>query len=105
MLVELATVEPGENWIDETFGWTPTDPIPGWELNVGWLKDETFPTKGFLQLRYSSDTSDGCAPNWEVRNELMKRVLVGEDNWRDRCRVSAPDSGLDVEEEDIDLTY
>ncbi|KAH9108752.1 hypothetical protein AeMF1_016069 [Aphanomyces euteiches] len=37
IFVRLATTEPGENWIHETFGWVRGEPpIPGWELPKSW---------------------------------------------------------------------
>ncbi|KAJ0405630.1 hypothetical protein P43SY_007731 [Pythium insidiosum] len=54
-LVRLAIDEPGENWQNESFGWTREEPIPGWELNLSWLKDGGFPEKGFLTLQYYSE--------------------------------------------------
>ena len=76
MLVKLAIDEPGENWQDETFGWTREEPMPGWELNVGWLKPGGIPEKGFLCLTYYSGADLGCAPIWPTRRELMESVLA-----------------------------
>lgn len=50
MLVKLAVEEPGENWQRETYGWSREEDIPGWELNVGWTKDDGTPYRGYLRL-------------------------------------------------------
>lgn len=76
-LVRLAIDEPGENWQDETFGWTRDEPIPGWELNMTWLKDGGFPEKGFLALEYYSGADKGCGPVWPTRRELAAGTLCG----------------------------
>ncbi|KAF4321385.1 hypothetical protein BBO99_00004943 [Phytophthora kernoviae] len=61
-LVRLAIDEPGENWLNETFGWSRDEKIPGWELNYSWLKDGGFPEKGYLSLEYYSGADKGCGP-------------------------------------------
>lgn len=76
-LVRLAIDEPGENWQGETFGWTRAEPIPGWELNMSWLKDGGFPEKGFLSLEYYSGADKGCGPVWPTRRELAAGTLCG----------------------------
>lgn len=76
-LVRLAIDEPGENWQGETFGWTREEPIPGWELNLSWLKDGGFPEKGHLCLEYYSGADKGCGPVWPTRRELAAGTLAG----------------------------
>ncbi|GLD96599.1 hypothetical protein PINS_up005282 [Pythium insidiosum] len=76
-LVRLAIDEPGENWQNESFGWTREEPIPGWELNLSWLKDGGFPEKGFLTLLYYSGADKGCGPVWPTRRELAASSLAG----------------------------
>lgn len=76
-LVRLAIDEPGENWQHETFGWTREEPIPGWELNLSWLKDGGFPEKGHLCLEYYSGADKGCSPVWPTRRELAAGTLAG----------------------------
>ncbi|TMW55576.1 hypothetical protein Poli38472_010458 [Pythium oligandrum] len=76
-LVRLAIDEPGENWQQETFGWTREDLIPGWELNLSWLKDGGFPEKGYLCLEYYSGVDKGCGPVWPTRRELAASTLCG----------------------------
>ncbi|KAF4044726.1 EF-hand domain pair [Phytophthora infestans] len=77
MLVRLAIDEPGENWQNETFGWSRDEKIPGWELNFSWLKDGGFPDKGFLSLEYYSGADKGCGPVWPTRRELAAHTLCG----------------------------
>ncbi|POM64571.1 Hypothetical protein PHPALM_19877 [Phytophthora palmivora] len=76
-LVRLAIDEPGENWQNETFGWSRDEKIPGWELNYSWLKDGGFPEKGFLSLEYYSGADKGCGPVWPTRRELAAHTLCG----------------------------
>ena len=106
MLIELADVEPGENFIDETFTkWDKqsVDPktgekgafvmISGWELPLSWL-DPGPPEIGHLHVEYYSgrDSSqlidkddprgslaglEGCAPIWELRASMLQKVLLG----------------------------
>lgn len=84
MLVRLAMMEPGENWLEETFQRNSQSPlIPGWELPLDWTtpdvsaekKDGGPPTQGFLTLWYSSSPRRGCAPNLLVRQDLEDRTL------------------------------
>lgn len=76
-LVRLAIDEPGENWQSETFGWSREELIPGWELNMSWLKDGGFPEKGYLCLEYYSGAEKGCGPVWPTRRELASGTLCG----------------------------
>ncbi|OWZ13127.1 hypothetical protein PHMEG_00013605 [Phytophthora megakarya] len=76
-LVRLAIDEPGENWQNETFGWSRDEKIPGWELNYSWLKDGGFPEKGFLSLEYYSGADKGCGPVWPTRRDLAAHTLCG----------------------------
>lgn len=76
-LVRLAIDEPGENWQRETFGWSRDELIPGWELNMSWLKDGGFPEKGYLCLEYYSGADKGCGPVWPTRRELASGTLCG----------------------------
>lgn len=69
MLVELAVVEPGENWAGEQY-----NDIPGWELPMSWTKE--VPKRGWLNLRYTSK-GRGCVANMELRAEMLERVLLG----------------------------
>ena len=62
----------GENWQRETFGWSREEDIPGWELNLSWLKDDGFPQKGILRLDYYSGADKGCGPVWPTRKELAE---------------------------------
>lgn len=81
-LVNLAVVEPGENWQDELY--QPRlneDPIPGWELPMSW--EEKGPQDvGRLRLTYYSGADEGCFPVWESRLELQEHVLMGTDGVR-----------------------
>jgi Ca2+-binding EF-hand superfamily protein len=71
VLVRLAVVEPGENWLYENFM-----DKPGWELPVTWIN--TIPSEGRLTLTYSS-TAKGCAPVWEERIKCRKYCLIPND--------------------------
>ena len=68
VLVRLAVVEPGENWIYENYM-----DKPGWELPVTWINQ--VPNVGRLTLTYSS-TAKGCAPVWEERIKLRNCCLI-----------------------------
>ena len=71
VLVRLAVVEPGENWLYENYM-----NKPGWELPVTWIN--TIPSEGRLTLTYSS-TAKGCAPVWEERVKMRKYCLIPND--------------------------
>ena len=71
ILVRLAVVEPGENWLYENYM-----DKPGWELPVTWINE--VPKTGRLTLTYSS-TAAGCAPVWEERIKLRKCCLIPND--------------------------
>ena len=106
MLVELADIEPGENFVDET--WTKWDKqsvdkltgekgcyvqVPGWELPMSWLSPGGIPDQGFLHAEYYSGRDpkqgttknprgplaglEGCSPVWELRQRMMDNVLLG----------------------------
>ncbi|ETV96818.1 hypothetical protein, variant [Aphanomyces invadans] len=83
IFVKLAVSEPGENWINESFGWVRGEPpIPGWELPKSWANDdvtaEDGPRRtGWLTFEYTSDPARGCAAVPSVRQELTQRVLCG----------------------------
>ena len=99
MLVELADVEPGENFLDET--WTKWDKqakteyipgekgdyvlVDGWELPMSWVENGP-PDRGFLHVEYYSGRDketgelaglEGCAPVWKLRESMMENVLLG----------------------------
>jgi hypothetical protein len=77
MLVRLSIDEPGENWQGESFGWSKEENIPGWELNMSWLKDGGFPEKGYLRLEYYSGADKGGESVWPTRRELAALTLGG----------------------------
>lgn len=89
MLAVLSTVEPGENWINETFRWEYfAECIPGWELTKSWLKDENMPHRGYLFLEYYSGgctkfgiplLKAGCNPVLNFRKSLLALVYITED--------------------------
>ena len=86
VLVRLAVEEPGTNWMDEAYRWSIFDvPVPGWELPISWstedweLNGEGGPRRfGRLQLKYTSDPTLGCDPQWDFRNNIQKYFLCGE---------------------------
>ena len=89
MLAALSTVEPGENWINESFRWEYfSDCIPGWELTKSWLQDEHMPHRGYLYLEYYSGgctkfgiplLRNGCRPDLLFRKSLLAMVYLTED--------------------------
>jgi hypothetical protein len=105
MLVELADIEPGENFVGET--WTKFDKqtidpktgekgsyvmVPGWELPMSWL-DPGPPDQGYLHVEYYSGRDpkqgtkkdprgplsglEGCSPVWALRQRLLKNTYLG----------------------------
>jgi hypothetical protein len=90
MLAAISTVEPGENWLEETFRWEYfAECIPGWELTKSWLKDENMPHRGYLYLEYYSGgctkfgvplLKEGCNPNLIFRKSLLALVYLNEDS-------------------------
>jgi len=79
-LLHLAVVEPGENWLEETFSWGRFDTaIPGWELPRTWFTEEGMPSKGLLKLTYYSGEGIGledCDPRWKLRHAIMGICLA-----------------------------
>jgi Ran GTPase-activating protein (RanGAP) involved in mRNA processing and transport len=82
MMIGLALVEPGDNWKDNSMRWTwDSDPVPGWELTVGYTKDETCNVKGIVQVRYYSGEGkgkDGCKCHGGFRKAMYSLVLADE---------------------------
>ncbi|ETW00607.1 hypothetical protein H310_07179 [Aphanomyces invadans] len=71
ILAQLGDIEPGENWVDETY-----NNIFGWELPLSWVQGK-IPHAGRLYLRYTT------GPNHKyrvvsAREELKKRTLCGK---------------------------
>ncbi|GMI44136.1 hypothetical protein TrCOL_g3436 [Triparma columacea] len=79
-LLHLAVVEPGENWLEETFAWSRFDKaIPGWELPRTWFTEDGMPSKGVLKLTYYSGEGKGleeCDPRWRLRHAIMGICLA-----------------------------
>eukprot|EP00943_MAST-04B_sp_MAST-4B-sp1_P004169 g4169.t1 len=71
MLVRLAMVEPGENWLHEHY-FNPSFK-PGWELPLSWAT--TVPPEGNLVLTYASSLK-GCKPIWSERIKLRKYTCI-----------------------------
>ena len=85
VLVKLAVVEPGENWVNERYRRNKTmDWIPGWELPKEWgeePEDENDTSVGIrryglMDAGYTS-TGRGCNPDYEARRALQQRFLCG----------------------------
>ena len=89
MLVRLAALEPGLNWIDPKYRWGKYDEnVPGWILPSHWSDpDEKDPqtgemkggprVEGWLSLTYTSSGPD-CAPSYAVRRKLRDtKTLTG----------------------------
>ena len=74
MLLHLSLIEPGENWIGETYSSSPDlPPMPGWEVSVVWFTEEGLPTFGTLT---------SFAPNRDLRYALLSAVLIRTDDYR-----------------------
>ena len=71
MLVRLAMVEPGENWLHEHY----FNPMfkPGWELPLSWATK--VPEEGNLVLTYAAAEKGGCAV-WSERIKLRKFTCI-----------------------------
>jgi hypothetical protein len=93
MLCELATVEPGDNWIEQYFQWQrDSEGMPGWELTTPWLSEDGLPCRGVLCIMYYSGGGKllrGCSPNVPFRKSLLHLCLIEEseiveEGFRDR---------------------
>mmetsp|Transcript_15285 Transcript_15285/g.25407 ORF Transcript_15285/g.25407 Transcript_15285/m.25407 type:complete len:1484 (+) Transcript_15285:120-4571(+) len=84
IMIQLAIIEPGDNWVGEEYRWSKYDGnVPGWTLPMQWTTPDEVnygdggPRRhGWCSFTYTS-TDPGCAPNWSLRREQRKRVLVG----------------------------
>lgn len=83
ILVSLAVVEPGDNWVDYTYRWGKYDePVPGWTLPGTWTMADDGGNRGgprnhgWLVLTYRSH-GNGCMPVMSLRKNLRKRLLAG----------------------------
>jgi hypothetical protein len=102
-LVHMGQSEPGENWLNETFGWDTMgeSSIPGWCLPLHWTEREgdNSPSKGLLTLTYCSRKEKGCKIDWDLRLNLMSKFLLGTEysSALVRGRVADPrtDFGVD----------
>ena len=102
IMVKLAIVEPGENWVWEHYYKTETDgtsnPRPGWQLPVSWATK--VPREEKLVLTYSS-TGKGCAPVWSERIKMRKRYsLVHSD-----APLPVDKDETEEQEQAVDLNY
>lgn len=103
-LCVLATNEPGDNWVYETFRWMRSmESMPGWELvripvdsiifistppcNLSfyalqtqpWLTEEGMPMRGLVNITYYSGEGvrkKGCRPYVNFRKALLNLVRV-----------------------------
>ena len=83
VLVALATLEPGENWVDEKYKRKRSmDWVPGWQLPKEWgTEDPDAPETGvrrfgLVECTYSGK-GKGCKPDAAARRTLMDRFLCG----------------------------
>lgn len=82
ILIQLAMVEPGDNWVDQMYRWSRFDEhVAGWELPQTWTSPDDGGIGGprnfgWLQLTYSS-TGPGCQPSINCRRGLRKKLLAG----------------------------
>ncbi|KAJ1445896.1 hypothetical protein M885DRAFT_625757 [Pelagophyceae sp. CCMP2097] len=75
LLVKLAVLEPGENWVDERFRRKESMPwVPGWQLPAEW--EESVIHYGLLEARYDSK-GRGCEANYAERAKLNAMFLCG----------------------------
>jgi hypothetical protein len=77
VLVQLAILEPGENWVDERYKLKETAAwAPGWELPWGWETEVIH--FGTLETRYT-DRGAGCVSGGdnEARRRLQGHFLCG----------------------------
>mmetsp|Transcript_26686 Transcript_26686/g.57538 ORF Transcript_26686/g.57538 Transcript_26686/m.57538 type:complete len:262 (+) Transcript_26686:133-918(+) len=79
----LATNEPGDNWVFNTFRWMRSmDSMPGWELTQPWLTEEGMPARGLLNITYYSGEGmrkRACRPYISFRKALLNLVLIREE--------------------------
>lgn len=76
--------------------------MPGWELKITWLQEQSLPNKGVLSLEvYAGDgmNMDDCSVNRRVRSLMMSLVLVRqrdvyEEVLRDQEKSNAMQQGL-----------
>ena len=77
-------------------------PMPGWELKVTWLQEQSLPNKGVLSLEvYAGEgmNLDDCSVNRRVRSLMMSLVLVRqrdvyEEVLRDQEKSNAMQRGV-----------
>ena len=84
MLVRLAMVEPGENWLHEHY-FNPNF-RPGWELPMSWT--QAIPAEGHLVLTYASSLK-GCEAVWPERIKLRKFTCIP------KAAPLPPEAGVD----------
>ena len=79
-LCVLATHEPGDNWVYQTFRWMRTmESMPGWQLTQPWLTEEGMPMRGLVNITYYSGegkNKNGCKPYVAFRKSLLNLVSV-----------------------------
>ncbi|CAM9534671.1 unnamed protein product [Chrysoparadoxa australica] len=87
MMIHLAMIEPGENWVNESFRWHRYEScIPGWELGKAWLDEDGVPTRGVLTLTYFSGDGkmiNGCKAHDDLRVALSHALVLPEPSWED----------------------
>ena len=86
ILLHLSLVEPGENWIGETYSSVPDHPpMPGWQLSVVWFTEEGLPNFGVMTSCYFSGDGEeglGFLPSKDIRYALLSTVLIRTDDYR-----------------------
>jgi hypothetical protein len=93
-LCVLATHEPGDNWIYQTFRWMRAmESMPGWQLTQPWLTEEGMPLRGLVNITYYSGegkNKNGCKPYVSFRKSLLNLVLINEEEICDEEVRSKP---------------
>ena len=85
MLVHLSAVEPGINWVNQTYHPARSSledvPASGFSLTTLWYTEDGLPAKGILRLEFYSGEGRGlkyCKPNNQLRALLHSVVLSDE---------------------------
>ena len=76
VLLMLSCIEPGQNWVDETFREShdiAVAAVGDWNVPLAWYADVNIPPHGIVNLKYCSPTFEN-KPNVAARMALMSLV-------------------------------